>query len=297
MTASARALLAGLIDYAGLFPPAALAMNDAVTEYARWRRSPEAWMLGRFVLPAARLVELSGAADAALPEPGSGGPWRLSALVSADAHGDAALVTSFNTSQAGRAIVDTVELKAASAQDAEDALAALPPSLTAYVEVSPGNDVHSLLSALKRRGARGKLRTGGVVPEAIPDPGDVARFIGACVAAGVSFKATAGLHHPVRGEQALTYEPGGPRAVMHGFVNVFAAAAFAGAGASLADLEAVLREESPTVFHFDDQGLAWRQLRASTDALARARRDVALSFGSCSFAEPVADLRSIGVLQ
>jgi hypothetical protein len=192
--------------------------------------------------------------------------------------------------------VDTVELKAASAQDAEDALAALPPSLTAYVEVSPGNDVHSLLSALKRRGARAKLRTGGVVPEAIPDPGDVARFIGACVAAGVSFKATAGLHHPVRGEQALTYEPGGPRAVMHGFVNVFAGAALAQAGASLAELEALLSEGEPSAFRFEPDGLRWRGRVLPADALARARRELSLSFGSCSFAEPVADLRTLGVI-
>ena len=76
------------------------------------------------------------------------------------------------------------------------------------------------------------------MPEAIPDPADLARFIAACAAAGVPWKATAGLHHPVRAEQALTYEPGAPRAVMHGFLNVFAAAAFAGGGAPLADLEA-----------------------------------------------------------
>ena len=79
-TPSARALLEGLVDYAGLFPPAALSMEDAVAEYARWRRSPEAWMLGRFVLPAARLRDLARDADAHLPEPGAGEPWRLSAL-------------------------------------------------------------------------------------------------------------------------------------------------------------------------------------------------------------------------
>ena len=91
---SARALLAGLVDYAGLFPPAALSMDDAVAEYARWRRSPEAWMLGRFVLPAARLAELGRAADAHLPESGGraspGGSARSSER---DVHGDSSLVT------------------------------------------------------------------------------------------------------------------------------------------------------------------------------------------------------------
>jgi hypothetical protein len=293
---SARALLTGLVDYAGLFPPAALSMDAAVAEYARSRRSPEAFMLGRFVVPAARLVELGRAADAHFPEPGSGEPWRLSALVGGDAHGDAARIASFNDAHAGRAVVDAVELKAASPAQADEALEVFPPGLTAFVEVPLDENLDGLLTALKRRGARAKIRTGGVVPEAIPEPADVARFIAACAAAGVAWKATAGLHHPVRAEQALTYEPASERAVMHGFLNVFAAAAFARKGAPIEDLEAVLREQDGDAFRFDAAGLRWRQRHATTDALAAARRDFAGSFGSCSFAEPVADLRALGVL-
>ena len=293
---SARALLAGLVDYAGLFPPAALPMDEAVAEYARWRRSPEAFMLGRFVAPAARLVELGRAADVRLPEPGTGEPWRLSGLLGGDTHGDAALVEAFNDSHAGRAVVDAVELKAASPAEADEALAALPPGLTAFVEVPLDENLDGLLATLKRRGARAKIRTGGVVPEAIPGPGDVARFIAACATAGVPWKATAGLHHPVRAEQALTYEATSPRAVMHGFLNVFSAAVFARAGATLAELETMLREPLASAFRLDDQGLAWRQLRATTREITVARRDFASSFGSCSFAEPVADLLALGVI-
>jgi hypothetical protein len=293
---SARALLAGLVDYAGLFPPAALSMEAAVAEYARWRRSPEAFMLGRFVVAVARLVELGRVADAQLPEAGAGEPWRLSALVGPDPDADAARIDAFNASSAGRAVVDAVELKAASPVEAEDALAALPPGLTAFVELPLDSSLDGMLATLARRGARAKIRTGGVVPEAIPDPVDVARFIAACARAAVPWKATAGLHHPVRGEQALSYEPASPRAVMHGFLNVFAAAVFARAGATLAELDAVLREEQPAAFRFDDEGLAWRRLRVPTRELAATRRDFAGSFGSCSFAEPVADLRALGVL-
>jgi hypothetical protein len=295
-TPSARALLEGIVDYAGLFPPAALAMGEAVAEYGRWRRSPQSWMLGRFVLPAARLHDFARASDAHLPEAGIGDPWRLSVLAGADVHGDSSLVTSFNRSHAGRAVVDAIELKATGPQEAEASLEALPSGLTAFVEVPLGGDLGGLLSSLRRRGARAKVRTGGVVPDAIPDPADLARFIAACAAASVPWKATAGLHHPIRAEQGLTYEPGGPRAVLHGFLNVFAAAAFAGGGAPLPDLEAVLREQDAAAFHLDDDGLSWRHLRAPTRELVLSRRDVASSFGSCSFAEPVADLRSIGVL-
>jgi hypothetical protein len=294
---AAGALLAGLVDYAGLFPPAALSMDAAVAEYARWRASPEAFMLGRFVAPAARLDELGRAAEPRLPRStGKGEPWRVSALV-ADPQRDVARIESFGISHAGEAIVDSVELKAATAAQADALLAALPHGLTAYVEIAPDATLPEMLEALKRRGARAKIRTGGVVPEAIPEPRDVARFIAACASARVPFKATAGLHHPVRAEHALTYEPTAPRAVMHGFVNVFAAAAFARAGAEEARLEAVLRETEPAAFRFDEEALSWRELKASAGELVATRRDLATSFGSCSFAEPVADLRALAVLR
>ena len=160
-------------------------------------------------------------------------------------------MTSFNRSHAGRAVVDAVELKAGSAEDADAALEALPAGLAAFVEVPLGDELGAILAVLRRRGASAKARTGGVVPDAIPDPADVARFLAACASAGVPFKATAGLHHPVRAEQALTYEPGSPRATMHGFLNVFAAAAFARAGAPASDLETVLREQDASAFRLD----------------------------------------------
>jgi hypothetical protein len=271
-------------------------MGEAVAEYARWRRSPEAWMLGRFVLPAGRLVELRQSADAYLPEPGAAEPWRLSALLAADVRGDAAVAEAFNRESAGRAVVDTVELKAASPEEADAALEALPPGLAAFVEVPLEGELDALLSRVKAHGARAKVRTGGVVPEAIPGPAALARFIAACVEAGVPFKATAGLHHPVRGEQALSYETDAPRAMMHGFVNVFAAAALARVGAPLADVENALREEDAGAFRYEPERLRWHDRVVPTEALAASRRDSACSFGSCSFAEPVADLRALGVL-
>jgi hypothetical protein len=84
---------------------------------------------------------------------------------------------------------------------------------------------------------------------------------------------------------------------MHGFLNVFAAAALAREGRPVEDVAAVLREEDPRGFRFDDGGLAWRGRSMTTDALAATRRDFAISFGSCSFAEPVAELRALGVLR
>src|SRR5262245_34827395 len=59
MFASVRALLTGVVDYAGLFPPAPLPLDQALANYLRYRTEEDSWMLGRFICPAARLAELS----------------------------------------------------------------------------------------------------------------------------------------------------------------------------------------------------------------------------------------------
>lgn len=295
-TATARALLTGLVDYAGLFPPAALALPDAVAEHARALGSPQAWLLGRFVVPAARLAELARLEDG-LPAAATPRPWRLTTLLGPDTAAEIEWVAAFNAAQAGRAVADCVELKAQTPAEADAALAALPAGLTAYVELLPGGDLDTLLPVLRARGAHAKLRSGGLTPEAIPSASEVARFLAACARAGVAWKATAGLHHAVRGEHALAGAPGSPRAPMHGFLNLFAAAAFARAGASADELQSVLLETDPTAFSLSDEALAWRYLGVSAAALAQTRAGFALSFGSCSIEEPVADLRALGVIE
>jgi hypothetical protein len=157
-----------------------------------------------------------------------------------------------------------------------------------YCEVSIGN-----LDVVKQAGCFAKLRTGGVRAEAIPSVGDVAAFIVACAERRLPFKATAGLHHPVRAAFPLTYEADPPRAVMHGFLNVFLAAAFAWHGDR--DIEPVLAETDPGAFRFDDRA-QWLGRSLHTDQVREARLQFAHSFGSCSFDEPVRDLQSLGLL-
>jgi hypothetical protein len=164
----------------------------------------------------------------------------------------------------------------------------LVASRPVYCEV-PLAELHAVQAA----GAFAKLRTGGIKPEMIPPVGDVADFLRACADRRIAFKATAGLHHPVRSSHALTYEPHAPRAVMHGFLNVFTAAALAWHGDR--DLEPVLAETDPTAFRFDDH-LRWRERTLTGDQVRVARRDFAHSFGSCSFTEPVQGLQALGLL-
>ena len=61
---SMEALLAQLIDYAGLFPPAKLDMGPTVRNYADYVAGDDAWMLGRLIVPVGRLEEFEAAAAA-----------------------------------------------------------------------------------------------------------------------------------------------------------------------------------------------------------------------------------------
>jgi hypothetical protein len=158
----------------------------------------------------------------------------------------------------------------------------------AYCEVAIGE-----LDAVRRAGSFAKIRTGGVKPEAIPSVADVGTFIRACAERRLPFKATAGLHHPVRAEHPLTYETNAPRAVMHGFLNVFLAAAFTWHGER--DIEPILAETDPAAFRFDDCA-RWRDRSLDVAQVRAARADFAHSFGSCSFEEPVRDLQTLGFL-
>ena len=294
-SSSLRTLLHALVDYAGLFPPAALDMPAAVHEYAHHRAGEHAWMLGHFILPVSRLDEFAAVRGELGPSL-IGDVWRLSVLPGADLDATLDAIAAFNARPAGDAVVDTIEMKHDAVPDLAAALAKVPPTLTTYVEVPIDEDLAPRLAAIAAAGARAKVRTGGVTAGAFPASHALARFIQACADAGVPFKATAGLHHPLRGEYRLTYEPGSPHGMMFGFLNVFLAAAFARTGLTLKDLALLLEEKDASTFAFTETGASWRGKTVSRTEISAVRHHVALSFGSCSFQEPVDDLRSLGLL-
>jgi hypothetical protein len=232
---SLEALLAGIVDYAGLFPPAALSLEETCANYDAYLRSGDAWMLNRLVLPVAKLRTGEG--------------WRISLLVE-DEPGPLPPQ------------VETLETK-------------LPRrlSLPTYCE-APVETIESGFA---------KIRTGGLTADAIPSSAQVADFLCAAAARRLPFKATAGLHHAVRAE-------------MHGFLNVFVAAALAWHGAERSLVLEVLDERKAASFAFGEDALRWREHSLSTAQVHAARRDFAHSFGSCSFTEPVAELRELGLL-
>ena len=142
-----------------------------------------------------------------------------------------------------------------------------------YVEVPFDERQRPTLARIAGLGLRAKLRCGG---QAVPSTRALGDAVLSCLDLGIPFKATAGLHHAVR------------RGRDHGFLNVLAAAAFADAR--------ILDEEDPREFAVTSGGFGCGAHSASSDELARVRHDVFVSFGSCSVAEPVEDLRALDVL-
>ena len=285
-----RTLLQSLIDYAGLFPPAGLDMETSVRNYARYRSGEDRWALGKFIVPASRLAEFERTAS---PHVDPANPWPLSVLGGSDLNHDLSMILEHRYHPTRGLAIESLETKAASTAEIDHATR-IPRDLATYIEIPIAAPPDNLLAAIRLVGGRAKIRTGGVKADLVPPSADVARFLVACSAARVPFKATAGLHHPVRCVRPLTYEKDSAKGVMHGFLNVFLAAAFVQGGMNAADAAELLEETDPKAFAFDGQGAAWRDRRVSLAALATARSTFGLSFGSCSFEEPMSELKEFG---
>lgn len=314
-TRTLRTLMSGLIDYAGLFPPAKLDMQPAVEHYARYTRSEHAEFLGRFICPASRLAELSERAAALMPGTfatsgytemaGDLPPWPISVIIDGPLDRSLDHIDVFNAHHAtdanGHAQADAIEMRVAAPGDIDDALDEIPEDLWPAFEVPAdavfGGDPRGFIAALAGNDAAAKLRCGGVTADAFPAPADVARFVVACAQADVPFKATAGLHHPLRAEHRLTYDPTPPVGTMHGFLNVFVAAALVREDRIDEQLAIeILEDRSIESFVLDDDVCGWRSHTVDLIQLSRVRETFALGYGSCSFTEPVDDLKSLGLL-
>jgi hypothetical protein len=315
MTKAVETLMDGLIDYAGLFPPSKLAMGPAVENFARHVRSEHAGFLSRFICPVTKLMDLtehgamlmpgtfatSGYREMADDLPG----WSVSAIIDADLDECLGVIDEFNEhhrhEEHGLARVDAVEMRVGAPGDIDAALDLIPDDITPSFEFPKGTviggDPRGFVAALAGNDSLAKIRCGGVTPDLFPSCEDIARFLHACHRADVPFKATAGLHHPVRAEQNLTYEDNPPRGVMHGFFNVFLAAALV----RVADIDEattvrILEETDPGAFVLTDTDAGWRDITINLLELSRVREAFATGYGSCSFDEPVDDVKALGLL-
>lgn len=300
-----RSALSGLIDYAGLFPTAKLSMADAHADYRAAREQRAAWMLGRFVVPLSRLEELQTCV--------SGDPVPVSAIL--DAENDplrwfaCALWLMENAESVRddrRVRIEAIEVplpRLASARETYGASIGQVAALIARYDLGevptylefPRDErwqpsLSEAVTSLARHGLRAKVRCGGIVAQAFPSCEELAAFIISAARAGVPFRATAGLHHPVRHFDATV------GCLTHGFLNLFAATLVALHDDDPAGVEATLGEEDAAAFRFDDAGFSLRNRRFDQAAIASARQRGFVSYGSCSFDEPVADLTAMGIL-
>ncbi|MBX9671027.1 MAG: hypothetical protein K2X93_25770 [Candidatus Obscuribacterales bacterium] len=248
-----KALLSGFIDYAGIYPPAALPLDTAVANYGQYRDSDYSWMLRWLVIGDADLAKVPPSLDGCLS-----------------------------------VLAEKGDIRAATVESKGIVKAAGRP---VYCEVAT-NSLQQL-DEVKASGCYAKIRTGGLKPEAIPSPENVAAFIIACAERRLPFKATAGLHHPLRKDYPLTYEADAPVATMHGFINVLMAAAFAWQGER--DIVPIIDERDASAFSFDENA-HWRGKSLTLDEVNDARSNFIHSVGSCSFDEPVGDLKTLGFL-
>ena len=225
-----------------------------------------------------------------------GGSWLIE-----DTAADARSILEFNGRHADeaetvRAICDSAELHARQTGDVASAMPLFPRSLRLFFEIAADADPAPLIREVAAHNAAAKIRTGGVTEAAFPSSARVIHFIAACNSAGVPFKATAGLHHLIRSDYPLTYESDSACATMYGYLNLFLAAALIRKGISEAEAREVLEEQNMGAFEVADDAISWRGHTLSAGDLNETRSRFALSFGSCSFREPVDEAHALHLL-
>lgn len=251
MTAGPRLIF----DDAAVFPPGNLPLEEAVRAHHQHRQAPYAGLVGPLVVPYADLHRLVGA-----------GPLEI-AVVVPDAAAAAAAIRKVRA-------LDGIRLAALEVTDADvDQLRAAigtPVGVAVFVELPRDERRFPLIAALAGSPYAAKLRTGGTRADLYPDEHELAGAVVALVAAGVPFKATAGLHHALRNTDPETgFE-------QHGFLNLLAATDAARAGAGVEEVAAVLADRGgPSL--------------VGGGTLLR-------SVGTCSIDDPVAELSDLGVL-
>lgn len=289
-----RDVFTEIVDYAGLFPPAACSMAEAVRNYHGYRASADRWMLGAFVVAAARLEELSEALESEGLNPAD--PWRLSVVMGANIPVEIARIEAFKAAWDGRGVsVDAVECKATSPGQVAAISHQIPVSFRRHFEVPIEGPYRPLIEAIRSVGALAKVRTGGTTAEFFPAPEQLTLFLLAATHCDVAFKATAGLHHPIRGDFPLTYAPKAERHVMYGFMNVLLATAELARGGDGETAQAILEDADPGHFSRETDGIRWCDSHYRVEELASVRHRFFLGFGSCSFREPVDELRTGGL--
>ena len=260
-------MLVALVDDAAIFPPGDVPFDEAVQAYAARSDGDGAELVGSFVL---RDTDLPRLTDPVAPVSivCTGGAGQLA--------GPTKWIRRTHVEPAGMEVaVRDLDDPAGNVRRIVTAIDDLETEWPVFVELPPTPTDHRWLAAADvaaEAGLRLKFRTGGLEADAFPSSEVLAGWIDAALDRETAFKCTAGLHRAVRhtGEDGFEH---------HGFLNVLVATGRAFDGASRDEVVAVLED---------------RDLAPGIDDLAAGRRWF-WSFGSCSVAEPWADLREMGL--
>jgi hypothetical protein len=298
MKASLKNFMTGLIDYAGLFPPASLDIQTVLDNYKAYLESEEGWMLGRCILPASQLYRVAS-------HPG----FRCSVIVSpAVPQEQFDQLVNFSTMKGRVEMVETrVPEESHSPEHFSDHFLQLHAKLLQaglqdvqlFVESKNVADAAAAIASFNNSRSGGevirnvgyKLRCGGMEKQVFPSPEKVAEVISICREHEIPIKFTAGMHLPFRNYSADI------KVMQHGFINIFAAALLCwGCNLSTKELIECLRDETAGHFHFMNESFSWKNKMISVSEMKRLRQNKVISFGCCSFTEPVEGLRSLGFL-
>jgi hypothetical protein len=275
-------LFSQLVDDAAVFPPGNAELGEAVDGYREHRAAWYAGLVGPLLIPSSWLPDLVST----IAGTEAGDQWTVALVGDGGPDGLRDAVERADP----RVGVRQVELSVAKrGEDPQPVLGRLIellrgwPGVVGYAEVPL---TWGLLAALDRLAEvraggldiRAKFRTGGLAAELFPTPIELAAVIAACRDRQLPFKLTAGLHHAIRHTDPET------GFVHHGFLNVLVGSALAVAGAEVADVAAVLASTDPVPL-----------IEAARRNLEHDRQ-LWIGFGSCSVAEPVADLARLGLL-
>lgn len=272
-----RSLFSSLVDDAALFPPREAPVASAVAEHLMWRQTPKSDLIGSFLCPATLIADLCTAlpVDDALT---------LSVVVDGDS---AALAEALQVIAADpRLILVGVEASHERLGDEAVAVGAMVdqlPGVHGVLEVPREDFEESLAFVEPGLWNVAKYRTGGATAEAFPREAELAHFLSVCVQSGLPFKLTAGLHHAVRNYDARHGFQ------QHGVLNVLLATDAALAEEPVDVVAALLAQRDP-------QFLLARLKHWETERCAIVRTAFR-SFGCCSLGEPLAELRSLDILQ
>ena len=295
MFSSLKILLSSIVDYAGLFPPAKLSMREAIANYAQYHQTHNNWLLGRFVIPVSRLAEIETLLADRASENAIANPWSLSVILSDDWESELKQIQAFNHSN--KIGIDSIEFKPLFPKEIKRAILHLPNGIESFFEIPLAENLATYLAVLKGTKAAAKVRTGGLTAEAFPHADRLCRFIFASKEAQVPFKATAGLHHSLPGKYPVSHEPNTFSTTMQGFLNLSILTALV-YWQKVTHKEAltILQESSLSSFQFQEDNIVWKDTYLNLAELQQARQYFFRSFGSCSFQEPLDELRELQLL-